>query len=128
MTFGAAATAQLFVGMGAEAGSTEGTTNIGLTKVMNAVDGMHIEFGGITGGSNIVDETAAVASATSLTAAENAAVAAMASVGVAYFSFTATNTSSRRTTHPKSRSAPMTPLSNWWASPISTTPLTLAAW
>jgi hypothetical protein len=45
----------------------------------------------ITSSSNIVDETGAVASSTSLTAAENAAVKATGkatgSAGVAYFTF-----------------------------------------
>jgi hypothetical protein len=48
---------------------------------------MRINFGAITGSSNIVDETAAVASSTSLTAAENAAVKALGSAGVAFFTF-----------------------------------------
>ena len=48
---------------------------------------MQIGFSLITTSSNIVDETAAVASATSLTTAENAAVATLASPGVAYFTF-----------------------------------------
>ena len=85
--FGAAATAELFVDTGAEAGSTAGTASIGLTKVLKSADGMQIEFTAITGSSNIVDETAAVASSTSLTAAEDAAVKALGSAGVAYFTF-----------------------------------------
>jgi hypothetical protein len=48
---------------------------------------MRVNFGAITGSSNIVDETAAVASSTSLTAAENAAVKALGSAGVAFFTF-----------------------------------------
>jgi hypothetical protein len=87
VTFGAAATAQLQVGTGAEAGSTAGTASIGQTKVLDAAAGMKISFQFITTSSNIVDETAAVASATTLTAAENAAVAAMAGPGVAFFNF-----------------------------------------
>jgi len=87
VTFGNAATADLKVGIGAEAGSTAGTTSMGLTKVVGGADGMKIDFTTITNSGIIVDETAAVASATSLTAAENAAVATMASSGVAYFSF-----------------------------------------
>jgi hypothetical protein len=83
--FGAASTAKLFVDRGAEAGSTAGTTRIGLTKVLHAADGMQIDFHVITFSSTIADETAAVASSTSVTAAENAAVAAMAGPGVAYF-------------------------------------------
>jgi hypothetical protein len=85
--FGFANTALLFVGKGAEAGLTAGTTSIGLTKVLDAAVGMEINILAITGSNNIVDETTVVASSKSLTAAENAAVAAMASPGVAYFSF-----------------------------------------
>jgi hypothetical protein len=85
--FGAAATAALVVGIGAEAGSTAGTASIGLTKVLSAAAGMTINFGAITFSSNIVDETAAVSSPTSLTAAEDAAVKALGSAGVAYFTF-----------------------------------------
>ena len=44
VTFGSAATADLVVGTGAEAGSTAGTASIGLTKVLNAADGMKIDF------------------------------------------------------------------------------------
>jgi hypothetical protein len=85
--FGFAATAKLTVNPGAEAGSTAGTTSIGQTKVLNAAAGMEIDFHLITTSNNIVDETAAVASATSLTAAENAAVKAMGTSGVAFFNF-----------------------------------------
>jgi hypothetical protein len=42
VTFGAAATALLVVGTGAEAGSTVNNANIGLTKVVKAADGMVI--------------------------------------------------------------------------------------
>ena len=49
------------------------------------MDGMQIAFD--IGSSKIVDETATVASSTSLTAAENAAVKALGGAGVAYFSF-----------------------------------------
>jgi hypothetical protein len=48
---------------------------------------MRIDFTHITGNSTIGDETAAVASSTSLHAAENAAVEALGSAGVAFFSF-----------------------------------------
>jgi hypothetical protein len=85
--FGAAATALLRVDTGAEAGSTAGTASIGETKVLDAAAGMEIDFREITASSNIVDETAAVASSTSLTAAEDAAVKALGSAGVAYFTF-----------------------------------------
>jgi hypothetical protein len=85
--FGNAPMALLSIGTGAEAGSTAGTTSIGLTKVLNAAAGMEIDFTFVTTSHFIVDETAAVASATSLTAAENAAVNAFGGAGVAYFSF-----------------------------------------
>ena len=85
--FGSATTALLSVDPGAEAGSTAGTASIGLTKVVNAADGMEINFTSVTGSHFIADETAAVASATSLTMAENEAVNAFAGTGVAYFSF-----------------------------------------
>jgi hypothetical protein len=87
--FGNAATADLFVYPGAEAGSTAGTKSIGLTKVLNAADGMEIEFGNVTTSHFIFDatNTPAAASATSLAAAENAAVNAFASSGAVYFSF-----------------------------------------
>jgi hypothetical protein len=87
VTFGAAPTALLIVRTGAEAGSTAGTASIGETKVHDAAAGMNIDFKSITTSSNIVDETAAVASATNLTAAEDAAVNAMAGPGVAFFNF-----------------------------------------
>ena len=86
VSFGSASTATLGVFGGAEAGSTAGTTSIGLTKVLNAADGMKISFNAVTSLSTITDETAAVASATSLTQAENDAIA-LAPAGVAYFSF-----------------------------------------
>jgi hypothetical protein len=87
--FANAAAAELFVYPGAEAGSTAGTKSIGLTKVLNAADGMEINFGNVTTSHFIFDatNTPAVASATNLTAAENAAVNAFGSSGVVYFSF-----------------------------------------
>ena len=87
VTLGNAATPELFVGIGAEAGSTAGTTSMGLTKVVKAADGMQIDFTAVTTSRFIADETAAVAPAKTLTAAENAAVNAFGSSGVAYFSF-----------------------------------------
>jgi hypothetical protein len=89
VTLGNAATAKLDVGIGAEAGSTAGTTSIGLTKVVKAADGMQIDFTGVTSSHFILDATnsPAVASATNVTAAENAAVNAFGSSGVVYFSF-----------------------------------------
>jgi len=85
--FGSAATAVLEVLVGAEAGSTASTTNIGLTKVLDAADGLRINFTGITVSGTVADETAAVASAKNLTAAEDDAVAALAGPGVAYFTY-----------------------------------------
>jgi hypothetical protein len=87
ITFGAAATAKLVVDTGAEAGSTAVTTNIGLTKVVNAASGMKIDFSAVTNASVIVNETAAVATAHTLTEAENAAVDALGGPGVAFFHF-----------------------------------------
>ena len=89
VTFGAAATSKLGVGTGAEAGSTINNAIIGLTKVVKAADGMVIDFStfGVTTSHFIADETTVVASATTLKAAENAAVNAFGSSGVAYFSF-----------------------------------------
>jgi hypothetical protein len=87
VTFGSAATAKLFVRTGAEAGSTAGTASIGLTKVVNAADGMEIDFTSVTTSHFIADETTVVASATTLKAAENAAVNAFGGSGVAYFNF-----------------------------------------
>jgi hypothetical protein len=85
VTFGAPATSTLNVDPGAEAGSTAGTTSIGLTKVVDAAAGMKINFGEITTSSNAVNETGHVASAMNLTTAENEAVDALAGPGVAYF-------------------------------------------
>jgi hypothetical protein len=71
-------------------GSTAGTTNIGLTKALTAANGMKIDFELIffpTNTNKIIGETLAVASSATLTTAENAAVAALAGPGVAYFDF-----------------------------------------
>jgi hypothetical protein len=89
VTFGLASTAKLEIFPGAEAGSTAGTASIGQTKVVNAADGMQIDFTTVTTSHFIFDatNTPAVASATSLAAAENAAVNAFGSSGVVYFSF-----------------------------------------
>jgi hypothetical protein len=98
VTFGAAATADLIVSIGAEAGSTAGTGSIGLTKVLKAADGMTIDFTSVTTSHFIFDETQQVMSVISLTKAENAAVNAMGGAGVVYFAykgneyFIATNT------------------------------------
>jgi hypothetical protein len=99
VTFGASATAGLIVGTGAEAGLTAGTNHIGQTNVLGAAAGMEIEFFfDVTRSSAIGNEQSAVATARSLTAAENAAVAAPDGPGVAYFNyhgseyFIATNT------------------------------------
>jgi hypothetical protein len=85
--FGAAATAELLVGTGAQAGSTAGTKSIGLTKVLHAADGMQIDFTSVTTSHFIFDVTATVVSATSLTKAEDTAVKALGGAGVAYFNF-----------------------------------------
>jgi hypothetical protein len=87
VNFGLAATAGLVVDIGAEAGSTAGTTNIGLTKILNAAAGMKIDFAAITPFSTIADETAAVASSATLATAENAAVDAQKGPGVAFFNY-----------------------------------------
>ena len=86
VTFGQASTAILFVGTGAEAGSTAGTKSIGLTKVLNAADGMKIDFQAITTSSNIFDAVVLLG-ATNITNAENAAVAALGGPGVVFFNF-----------------------------------------
>jgi hypothetical protein len=83
----AAPSAELFVELGAEAGSTAGTASIGQTKVLNAAAGMKTDFTAVTGSSNIVDETTKVASSNTLTVAENAAVEALAGPGVAFFNY-----------------------------------------
>jgi hypothetical protein len=83
--FGAPATAELMVGSGAEAGSTAGTSSVGQTNVVGAVAGMEIKFDLQSG--TIVNENAAVATATSLAAAENAAVAALGQGGFVYFNY-----------------------------------------
>jgi hypothetical protein len=87
VTFGAASTAELVVGNGAEAGSTASTASIGLTKVVGAAAGMKIDFSLITSSSNIQDETAAVSGAKSLNAAENMAVDLLPANGVVYFNY-----------------------------------------
>ena len=87
VTFGAAATAKLFVDTGAEAGSTASTSSIGLTKVLDAAGGMVINFTSIITSSNVANETRRRGSGDDLTTAENAAVDAMASAGVAFFNF-----------------------------------------
>ncbi len=86
VTFGSAATAQLIVAAGAEVGLTINNASIGLTKVVGVAANMEINFGVVTHLGAITDETAAVASATTLKAAENDAIA-LAPPGVAYFSF-----------------------------------------
>jgi hypothetical protein len=85
-TFGNAATAQLIVGIGAEAGSTAGTASIGLTKVVNAADGMQIDFSAITTSSKI-DLLPIVAGKPTLSAVENLAVSDLGGPGVAVFTF-----------------------------------------
>jgi hypothetical protein len=90
--FGDAATAFLFMGVGAEAGSTAHTASIGRTNVVNAAAGMKIDFTAITTSSNIVDETANLIfigthKPLTLNAAENIAVDLLGGPGVAYFTF-----------------------------------------
>jgi hypothetical protein len=70
-------------------GSTAGTTSIGLTKVLNAADGMEIQFDNVTKSSTILDATGIfpLASAKNLTTAENDAVAMLPGAGVVYFTF-----------------------------------------
>ena len=87
VNFGSPATVELFVLPGAEAGSTVSAKSIGLTKVLDAAAGMKINVANINGNSTIADETAAVASSSSLTTAENTAVNKLAGPGVAYFNF-----------------------------------------
>jgi hypothetical protein len=77
VNFGRASGDFLVVGSGAEAGSTAGTTSIGLTKVLNAAAGMTIELDPVTHSSTITDETANLIfigthKPLTLTAAENA--------------------------------------------------------
>jgi hypothetical protein len=86
--FGAAATAELILGIGAEAGSTAGTASIGQTNVVGAKAGMMIKgLPTLQPLTPPVNENAAVATATSLTTAENAAVAALGQAGVVYFNY-----------------------------------------
>jgi hypothetical protein len=86
VTLGNAATATLLVGVGAEVGSTAGTNSIGLTKVVNAADGMQIDFSAITTSSAIIHVPAVVGHPT-LTALENLAVSNLGGPGVAFFNF-----------------------------------------
>jgi hypothetical protein len=85
--FGSAPTGTLTISTGAEAGSTAGTTSVGLTNVLGATGLMKIDFDFITPSSNIFDEDAAVAGSSSLKTAENEAVHALSGAGVAYFNF-----------------------------------------
>ena len=98
VTFGNVATATLVVGAGtvgfttvsghgAEAGPTASTQNIGQTNVNGAAAGMVIDFHSVTTSNTIANETAAVSTAATLTAAEHAAVAALGGPGVAYFDY-----------------------------------------
>jgi hypothetical protein len=85
--FGSAATADLVVGIGAEAGSTAATTSIGRTKVKGAAADMVIDFTNITTSHSIFDETQFVVRDASLTVAENDAVNLLGGTGVAYFTY-----------------------------------------
>jgi hypothetical protein len=66
---------------------TAGTTSIGVTKVHDAAAGMVIKFAEITTSSNIQDELIPAAASTSLTRAENYAVAALSGPSIAYFTY-----------------------------------------
>jgi hypothetical protein len=87
VTFGAGATAVLHIGVGAEAGSSATTSSIGQTTVNGAAAGIILDFTQVISSSLTVNENAAVASATSLTNAENAAANALGFAGVAYFNY-----------------------------------------
>lgn len=85
VTFAAANSATLVLGQGAAVGLTAGTTNIGQTTVIGAQPGMTIVPDTLFNSPLVVNEQAAVASATSLSQAENAAAHALGAKGVAYF-------------------------------------------
>jgi hypothetical protein len=89
VTFGQAATAVLFVGTGAEAGPTAGTASIGQTKVLNAADGMKIDFQAITTSNIIIKPPIFIVGQPlpSITTVENAAVGGLGGPGVAFFNF-----------------------------------------
>jgi hypothetical protein len=78
---------ELKIGTGAQAGSTAGTADIGQTEMQAVQFGTIIDFKSVTTSSNIENEDLAVASASSITAAEDAAVKALGGAGVAYFAF-----------------------------------------
>jgi hypothetical protein len=82
-----AAGAELYIGTGAMAGSTASTANIGQTSLQGENNGTILDFSAVTTSNNIKNESAAVASASTLTAAEDAAVNALGAAGVAYFTF-----------------------------------------
>jgi hypothetical protein len=99
--FGNAPAATLIIEPAAEAGSTAGTTSVGLTKVIDAIAGMNTAEAGMTidftqittstyllylgylGGAGNFPSTYPLA--TTLTAAENEAVAALDGPGIALF-------------------------------------------
>ena len=97
--FGAGATAELIISGGAEWDGTNYAGNnmnngVGQTTVVGAViagaatPGTLIDLGYVVGAiTNIQNEQTAIAGAWSLTTAENAAVAALGAVGVAYFTY-----------------------------------------
>jgi hypothetical protein len=99
VTFGAGATAKIIISGGAEWDGTTyvgGNSNngIGQTTVVGAVaaggttPGTLIDLGHIVGAITDIQNTqTSVAGVSNLTAAENAAVAALGSVGVAYFTY-----------------------------------------
>jgi hypothetical protein len=81
--------ATLYIGVNAEAGSTAGTTSISQTNVKSAQTGMELNFNALAGITSTLvgNEQAAVASATSLTNAENAAAHALGGNGIAFFNY-----------------------------------------
>jgi hypothetical protein len=78
---------ELQIGKGAEAGSTAGTAAICQTLLQRELLGTTIDFKSVTSSSYIANEDSAVTSASSVTAAENAAVKALGAAGVAFFTF-----------------------------------------
>jgi hypothetical protein len=93
VTFGAGATATLKIYDGGEWDSAtyvggNPTKGVGETIVVGTVAGLKIDLSGIVGASgSIQNQQFAIAGAPNLTTAENDAVAALGTVGVAYFTF-----------------------------------------
>jgi hypothetical protein len=94
-------------------------SEIGQTNVLGAAAGMGINIAAVTGFiSTIANESPAVATARTLTAAENAAVAALDAPGVAYFKYFIAPPTPKR---------PMTPSFTWSVFLISPPPITFAS-